>query len=189
MENNKVPIIAVSGVSGAGKSSVCSCLKNNSNIEFSISYATRGKRLGEENGREYWFISNAEFDQAVKNGEFLEWEEVHKDKYGTKKKDLENILSSGKIPLLDIEYKGVGNVKKIFSNVVTIFITVSSINVAMERLRNRGTETESEMELRVKRYAEEMIHEKDYDHVIVNEDLKKAQAELISIVESLISKN
>lgn len=183
---NKIPIIAISGVSGAGKGSVCSCLKNISNIEFSISYATRGKRLGEENGREYWFISNAEFDQAVKNGEFLEWEEVHKDRYGTKEKDLENILSSGKIPLLDIEYKGVGNVKKIFSNVVTVFITVSSINVAMERLRNRGTETESEMELRIKRYAEEMSQQNNYDYIIVNDELKRAQDELLKIVSSLV---
>ncbi len=189
MENNKTPIIAISGVSGAGKGSVCACLKLNDKIEFSISYTTRSKRPGEENGREYQFISNSEFDNAVKNGEFLEWEEVHHDKYGTKKKDLENILAEGKIALLDIEYKGVGNVKKLFSNVITVFITVPSAEVAMERLKNRGTETKSEIDLRIKRYAEEMSHEKDYDHVIVNDDLKQAQDELIKIVDTLITKN
>lgn len=169
-------IIAISGVAGSGKGSVWGILKNYpEKFAISVSYTTREPREGEINGREYHFVSDQEFDLAVKNGEFLEWEQVHLDKYGTKKKDFENLISSGKTPVLEIDVKGVKNIRGKFDNVFSVFIIAPSLEVAMERLRKRGTEDQKSFKKRITRYNFEIKYAKDYDCIIVNDNLNRAQ--------------
>lgn len=181
-------IIAISGVAGSGKGSVWRVLKNYPDkFGISVSYTTRKRREGETDGREYHFVSDEEFDFAVKSDEFLEWEQVHLDRYGTKKDDFERIMASSKTPVLEIDVKGVKDIKKRFDNVLTIFITAPSLEVAMERLKKRGTEDKKSFEKRIARYHSEMEYAKNYDHIIINDNLERAQKELLGIINKKIS--
>jgi guanylate kinase len=183
MNRNNKQIIAVSGVAGSGKGSVWGILKEYpEKFCFSVSYTSRAKREGEVDDREYRFITGAEFDKAIDGGEFLEWENVHLDKYGTKKKDFEELLSSGKIVMIEIDVKGAKNLLNKFENVLTIFITTPNLESAMERLEKRGTENKKSLEKRISRYNFEMEFAKEYDYIIVNDDLGRAQKELLEIV-------
>lgn len=178
-------IIAISGVAGSGKGSVWKILKKYpEKFAFSVSYTTRELREGEVEGREYHFISDEEFDLAVKNGQFLEWEQVHLDKYGTKKKDFEALIKSGKIPVLEIDVLGVKNIKEKFGNVFSIFITTPSLEAAMKRLKKRGTEDQKSFNKRITRYHFETKRAKEYDHTIINDNLERARKELLRIVNN-----
>ena len=179
--NNK--IIIISGVAGSGKGSVWSVLrKYPEKFCISISYTSRKPREGEINGFDYNFISEKEFDQAVKNNEFLEWEQVHLDKYGTKKFDFEQIIASDKIPILELDVNGEKQILKKYDNIISIFITTPSTEEAMERLKLRGSEDRKSYEKRVSRYKMEMECAKNYDHIIVNDNLDRAQKELLTIL-------
>ena len=185
MKNLKDKIIIISGVAGSGKGSVWSVLRNYPDkFGISISYTTRSKREGETDGVDYHFISEQEFDQAFKNNEFLEWENVHFDKYGTKKADFDEIISGGRIPVLELDVKGTVEVKKIYPNNLCIFITTPIMEDAMERLKKRGTETAETLNKRISRYKMEVAYAKDYDYIIVNDDLKRAQQELLAIINA-----
>lgn len=183
VSKNPKPILIISGVAGSGKGSVCGILKKYPDkYGFSISYTTRAAREGEVNGVDYHFISEKEFDQAVKNNQFLEWEQVHFDKYGTKKLDFDNIIASDKIPILEVDVNGMGNIKKKYENIISIFITAPTMEDAMDRLKNRGTENAKSLKKRISRYKMEMSCAKNYSHIIVNDDLGRAQQELLDIV-------
>lgn len=183
MNKSKSKIIVISGVAGSGKGSVWSVLKNYPDkFGISISYTSRKPREGEANSVDYNFISEQEFDKAVKEGEFLEWENVHFDKYGTNKADFEQILASGKIAVLELDVKGMENIADKYKNITSIFITTPTMEDAMKRLKKRGTEDERTLEKRISRYKMEMTYAKNYDHIIVNDDLKRAQEELLEIL-------
>lgn len=180
-------VVIISGVAGSGKGSVWSVLRNYPDkFGISISYTTRPPREGETDGVEYNFISEQEFDQAVKNNEFLEWEEVHFDKYGTKKADLDAIIAKGLIPVLELDVKGMEHIKKMYDNIISIFITTPTMEDAMERLKKRGTETEATLKKRISRYKMEMAYAKNYDYIIVNGDLERAQKELLNILNNTV---
>lgn len=186
---NKKTIIAISGVAGSGKGSVWKVLRNYpEKFAISTSYTTREPREGEVEGGEYHFISDQEFDLAVKNNEFLEWEQVHLDRYGTKRKDFEKLIYSGKNPVLEIDVKGVKNIRKRYNNIFTVFITAPSLKVAVSRLKKRGTENEKSLNKRISRYNLEMKYAKDYDSIIVNDDLERARKELIEILKMNINR-
>lgn len=177
-------ILAILGVAGAGKGSVSSILrKYPETFGFSVSYVNRAPRPDETPGVEYNFVSDAEFDEKVKKGEFLEWEHVHDNKYGTGKADFDGLLESGKIPVLEVDVKGLKNLKKKYNNIVSFFIIPPSVEIAMERLKKRRTETEEQIALRVSRYQMEMEEGKKCDHIIINDDLARAQNELLNIIE------
>jgi len=178
-------IIVISGVAGSGKDSVFSILKKYpKKYCYSVSYTSRKPRVGEVNGVDYNFVSQREFDIAIEKNQFLEWEQVHFDKYGTKKYDFEKIISSGKIPVLILDVKGMMSFKKKYDNVISIFIVAPTIEEAMRRLKKRNTETEKTLKKRISRYKMEMSCAKDYDYIIVNDDLERTQKELLSVIEN-----
>jgi len=179
-------ILVLSGVSGSGKGTLWRFLKDMPE-EFAnvISYTTRNTiRPNEVDGVDYHFVTLAEFDQAIENDEFIEWENVHQYKYGRKKADFEAALNSGKIPVLELDVKGMVKFQRLFPNqVVSIFVTPPTIEETINRLRLRGTETEAEIELRRERYEMEHSYRDQYDHILINDDLENAKRELLDIIE------
>jgi len=178
------PIIIISGVAGSGKGSVWSILKKYPDkFGISISYITRVPREDEADGLDYNFISEKEFNEAVKNGEFLEWEQVHFDKYGTKKKDFDQIIAGGKIAVLELDVKGMAHIKKKYDNIISFFITTPTMDDAMKRLKLRRTEDAKSLKKRISRYKMEMSYAKNYDHIIVNDSLERAQKEILDYLD------
>lgn len=178
-------ILLISGVSGSGKGTLWRFLKDRPD-EFAnvVSYTTREIRPGERDGRDYYFVTTPQFEEAINNGEFIEWENVHQYKYGRKKADFEAAMQSGKIPVLEIDVKGMLSIKKLFpGQTFSIFITPPSIEDALNRLRLRGTETEADIQLRRQRYELENSYRDQYDHILINDDLENAKRELLDIIE------
>lgn len=164
-------ILVVSGPSGSGKSSIVKeFLKNNVNFDISISHTTRQARHNEVNGRDYYFISREQFKDMVDRKEFVEWAVVHDNYYGTSKREIERITSSGKNVLLEIDVKGAMNVKDIYgSSVVTVFIVTENFQVLIERLSSRGTDSEDVILKRIENAKGEIEKITFYDYVIIND--------------------
>ena len=178
-------LLAVSGPSGAGKGTILAALKNQpEKYQFSVSYTTRAPRPGEITSHHYHFITENEFKQTIVAEEFLEYEIIHHNYYGTKRKDLEQIIESGKIAVLEIDVKGVANLRKNYTGqIVSVFIEPPSLDILTRRLRERGTEDAATVQLRVSRYQEEMKFQSQYDYVIINDTVEQAQKELLEILK------
>ncbi|MCD6363983.1 MAG: guanylate kinase [Synergistetes bacterium] len=187
MAQNKGKLFVISGPSGAGKGTLRRELfKRVPNLVYSVSVTTRKPRAGERNGVDYFFISEEEFEKMKRNGELLEWAQVHGNLYGTPRKFVESKLSEGKSVVLEIDVQGALQVKRSFPEAVLIFILPPSEEELFRRLKKRGTETESEMELRLKNAQWEMNRMDVYDYAVVNDDIEKASEELVKIVKSEI---
>jgi len=184
MINYSPLIIVISGPSGAGKNSVADALRQiPERFVFSITYTTRKHlRPGEINGQDYHFVSDEEFDRGIKDEEFLEWQPVFDNRYGTKKADFEKLLLKNKIVVTLLDVKGAMTLKKIYPHVATFFVTPPDPEVAALRLSVRGTETKEVQDLRRERYGLEMAYKDKYDHIIINDDLLKAQRDLLELV-------
>ncbi|MDX8388429.1 MAG: guanylate kinase [Ghiorsea sp.] len=175
-------LFIVSGPSGAGKSSLCSALLEACpNLNLSTSCTTRNPRPGEENGREYHFLSIDQFEQQKENGAFLESALVHTNFYGTRQSDIEALLSQGKDVLLEIDWQGAAQVAK-KTPAVRIFILPPSIQALRERLTERGQDDETIINQRVAAAQAEMNHAHEAQHQIINDDFDKALKELIDLV-------
>lgn len=182
-------LVILSGVSGAGKNSLIEALiKKTGKFSNWVSYTTRPQRSNEIEGRDRYYISNEEFEKSIEKGEFVEFENVHGHFYGRKKKDFEQIVNAGKIPIMEVDVRGAQKFKRIFKNAVSFFIMPPSLEVALERLEKRGTESEKDIETRRQRYHMEMSQKDKYDYTIVNDELEKAQEELAEIIEREYSK-
>lgn len=181
---NTRPIFAISGPSASGKGSVWAPLRDKKeNICISVSHTTRPPRAGEKHGEDYHFVSDETFDEILNSNDFIEWERVHEHRYGTRKSDFLALLDKDKKIIIEIDVNGTDNLKNIFENVVTIFITPSNIESAIERLKQRNTESPKSMEIRKKRYALELEKSKEYDYIIINDDLELARRELRTIID------
>jgi len=186
----KGSILVVSGPSGSGKTSlaraVCEELKERA--YFSISTTTRPKRDGEQDGVDYFFVSKDEFLKDIEDGYFLEWAEVHGNFYGTSKKQINEALNQGKIVFLDIDVQGHEAVRKAYPDIVTsVFVTTKDKYTLIERLKNRGTETEESLEVRMINALHEMKKIPEYDFLLINDDFDEAKEFLKSIaISSLI---
>ena len=178
-------LYVVAAPSGAGKSSLVKALMElDSQVQPLVSHTTRAPRGQEKHGREYFFISAAEFDAMIQADAFVEWANVHNHRYGTSKKAIEERMSQGADVILEIDFQGALQIKKIFSNAVTIFILPPSWEELRSRLERRGEDTAAVIEVRLQNAAQEMAHVDQFDFVIINESFDRAVFDMKSIVHS-----
>ncbi|HUX93888.1 MAG TPA: guanylate kinase [Ignavibacteriaceae bacterium] len=187
MEIRLGKILAVSAPSGTGKTTIVKqILKDFPDLVFSISATTRSKRSEETNGKEYFFISEAEFKEKIENEEFVEWERFYDYYYGTYKSFLEENIQQGKSVLLEIDVYGALNVKRIYPGAKLIFIYPPSYDELVNRLMNRKTESEEDFKKRIERAKMELSLKDKFDYLVENKDLKKAILETKSIINNII---
>jgi guanylate kinase len=177
-------LIVVSAPSGSGKTTIVrAMLAKHPSMLFSVSATTRPKRETEIDGKDYFFLTRAEFERRIKAGELVEWEEIYGDLYGTLKSEVEKVLSSGKSMLFDIDVKGGLSIKRKYpEDSLLIFIRPPSIEVLEGRLRNRKTEDDETFSRRMARVTMEMDMAPQFDEQVVNADLQLA----IDMVDKLI---
>ncbi len=173
----------VAAPSGAGKSSLVNALlKQDASILLSVSFTTRAPRPGESQGREYHFVSPQEFAQRRASGEFLESAEVHGNWYGTSRPWIQDKLGQGADVLLEIDWQGAQQVKRIFPQAVGVFILPPSLEALRARLEQRAQDPPEVVERRLAAARSEMQHAPEFDFVIVNERFEQALAELAAVV-------
>jgi guanylate kinase len=178
-------VFVVAAPSGAGKSSLVNALlKQDASIRLSVSFTTRAPRPGETHGREYHFVSREEFDACKARGEFLEAAEVHGNWYGTSRLWIEQQLKNGSDVLLEIDWQGAEQVRRLFPRAVGIFILPPSMETLRARLDQRGQDAPGVIERRLRAARGEMEHAPEFDYVIVNERFEQALDELAAIVTS-----
>lgn len=178
-------LFVVAAPSGAGKSSLVKALMElDARVQPSVSHTTRDPRGQEKHGREYFFVSEQEFDGMVKNGAFLEWANVHGRRYGTSRKAIEDRINQGADVVLEIDYQGALQIKKIFENAVLIFILPPSWEELRSRLERRGEDTPEVIEVRLQNAAQEMAQAKEFDYVIINELFERALFDLKAVVHA-----
>jgi guanylate kinase len=179
-----LPVFVVTGTSGAGKGTLeKELLRRMPELELAVSATTRERRPGEQDGREYWFLSEDEFERLVQEGAFLEhvthpWGQ----RVGTLRSEIERIRGAGRVPLLDLETKGALRIRDEVPGSVTVFVKAPSFAELERRLRERATESAGEIGLRLRVAREQLAHEGDFDYVIVNDDLHRAVDELEGVV-------
>ncbi len=178
-------LFVVAAPSGAGKSSLVKALMElDSHVQPSVSHTTRPPRGQEKHGREYYFVSPQEFDAMVAGDSFVEWAHVHSQRYGTSKKAIEDRMSQGTDVILEIDFQGAIQIKKIFANAICIFILPPSWEELRSRLERRGEDSPEVIELRLKNAAIEMAQVNKFDFVIINELFDRALFDLKAIVHS-----
>jgi len=187
---SKGAILLLSGPSGCGKSSLLKeVYKVIDNYYFSISTTTRDPRVGEKDGVDYYFVSKEEFQQDIKDGNFLEWAEVHGNYYGTSLKPINKALDESKLVIFDIDVQGFEQViKKLRDITTTVFITTPTIDELEKRLYNRATDAKDIIEKRISNAKVEIEYIDQYDYFIVNDDLTVASDQLVSIAKSALTK-
>ncbi|HMR87832.1 MAG TPA: guanylate kinase [Saprospiraceae bacterium] len=175
--------------SGAGKTTIVRHLLDKYNfLDFSISATTRNKRPHEQDKVDYYFMSVDEFKENVTNGAFIEWEEVYENQfYGTLKSEVERIWSNNKHLVFDIDVRGAQNIKSFFGDkCMSVFVRPPSVEVLIERLVNRNTETPESLQKRISKVRREMEYENTFDMVLVNDLLEVSFVEAEHIVETFI---
>ncbi len=153
-------------------------------VSPSVSHTTRAPRGQEVHGREYYFVSQETFDQMVAQDAFLEWANVHGNRYGTSKAAIEQRMTQGSDVVLEIDFQGAIQVKRIFPNAVLIFILPPSWEELRSRLERRNEDSAETIELRLKNAAQEMEHAREFDFVIINELFERALFDLKAIVHA-----
>ena len=178
-------LFIVAAPSGAGKTTLVRLLlENEAGISVSISSTTRTPRPGENNGREYHFVDVQSFIEMVSRGEFLEWAEVHGNYYGTSKRWIEAEMAAGRDVLLEIDWQGAQQVRKVFPTAIGVFILPPSMEELKSRLADRGTDSAEIIARRIAAARDEMRHVDEFDYVIINDDLQQALGNLRSIVSA-----
>ena len=178
-------LFIIAAPSGAGKSSLVNAvLADDPRLVLSISYTTRAARAGEVSGREYHFVDRAMFQRMLEAGEFLESAEVHGNLYATSQKQIADVRARGRDIVLEIDWQGAQQVRRIFPDAVGIFILPPSRPELERRLRARGQDTEDAIQRRLAAAAEEMSHAAEFDFVIINKDFEEARRDLAAVVRA-----
>jgi guanylate kinase len=178
-------LFIVAAPSGAGKSSLVKALRELDRVvQPSISHTTRAPRGQEKNGREYHFVSDAEFDQMIVDNAFIEWAHVHGHRSGTSKTAIEQRISAGGDVILEIDYQGAFQIKKAFANSISIFILPPSLEELRARIERRGEDAPDKIELRMQNAKDEMAQAHAFDFVIINEVFESALFDLKAIVHA-----
>ena len=176
-------LFVISGPSGAGKGTLVARIRELSpDLGLTVSATTREPRAGEVDGVNYYFLTDEEFTRRVDAGEFVEWAQVHDHRYGTLVSEVERNLARGHSLILEIDVQGALNVRKRFPEALLIFIEPPSLDTLRERLVGRGSETPASLELRLADAEHEMALVDRYDDVVVNDDLERATADLLAII-------
>jgi guanylate kinase len=178
-------LYVVAAPSGAGKTTLVRLLlERQADVHLSISNTTREPRPGEQNGREYHFTTVDAFRGMISRGEFLEWAEVHGNFYGTSKKWIADQLAEGGDVLLEIDWQGAQQVRKLFPEAIGIFILPPSMEELERRLTGRGTDAAEVIARRLAAAQAEMRHVGEFDYVIINNQLEEALADLLAVVRA-----
>ncbi|MDQ3130230.1 MAG: guanylate kinase [Acidobacteriota bacterium] len=176
-------LIIISSPSGGGKGTLIKeVLKIVPKIGYSVSYTTRSLRVGEENGRDYFFVSRAEFSGLIEKNEFLEFAEVHGNLYGTSVNQVEMEISGGNDVILEIDVQGAESIRRKMPDAVGIFILPPSFEVLRQRLIARATEKQSDLSLRLRNSINEVRQYEYFDFVVVNDEVTRATGDLQNII-------
>jgi guanylate kinase len=182
---NKGKLYIISAPSGAGKTSLVKQLIADLDLlTVSVSHTTRQIRAGETHGKDYFFATVDEFKQMVADHAFLEHAQVFDNFYGTAQQSVEYYLENGIDVILEIDWQGAQQVRKMLSNSISIFILPPSIEILRQRLENRGQDSKDIIERRMQDAVNEMSHYNEFDYIIINDDFNQALAELRSIIIS-----
>jgi len=175
----------VSAPSGAGKTSLLKALvQQRAGLAVCVSHTTRAPRPGEENGVHYHFVDQARFQAMINAGEFLEHAQVFDNFYGTAESSVRSQLERGQDVVLEIDWQGAAQVRRIFPDAVSIFIVPPSVEALRERLSNRGQDSDAIIERRMRDAMSEMSHHQEYDFIVVNDDFAHALSDLAAILRS-----
>ena len=178
-------LFVVAAPSGAGKSSqVKALLGSDGQLAVSVSHTTRAPRGQEQHGREYWFVDDATFDAMVAAGDFFEWAKVHDNRYGTSRRAVLQELERGQDVVLEIDWQGALNIKRLFPDAVLIFILPPSWEELERRLVGRGEDAPEVIERRLSNARLEVSKAREFDFVIINGCIEDAQAELRTVVQA-----
>jgi guanylate kinase len=178
-------LYVIAAPSGAGKSSLVKALMaQDPQLQLSVSHTTRAPRGQEQNGREYFFVSHADFDAMVAAQAFVEWAHVHSNRYGTSRQAIEDKIKSGADIILEIDFQGALQIKKLFPKAITIFVLPPSWPELEARLRKRGEDSDEVIALRLQNAATEMAQASNFDFVIINDSFERALGDLLAIVRT-----
>ena len=178
-------LFVVSSPSGGGKGTIIRhVLDVVDYVRYSVSYTTRAPRLGEVDGREYFFVNRATFEEMVAAGEFLEWACVHGNLYGTAKNQIIEETAAGWDIILEVDVQGAASVRRLLMDSVSIFILPPSYEVLRQRLIARGTDSPEELALRLRNAPEELKQYSTFDYVIINDEIDRAAGQLASIIDA-----
>ena len=179
-------LFIVAAPSGAGKSTLVNAvLAEDRNLTLSVSYTTRAPRPGEVDGREYHFVDLPAFQAMQKRGDFLECAEVHGNHYGTSQKWIADTRSTGRDIVLEIDWQGAQQVRKLFPEAVGIFILPPSMPELERRLRSRGKDSDEAIRQRLHNAREEIEHVGEFDYVIINKDFERARGDLAAVIRAV----
>ena len=183
-QSKKGRLFILSAPSGAGKTTLCrELMKMYPDLNYSISYTTRAPRKGEQGGVDYHYIDKQEFKRGIDKGKWAEWAVVHDYYYGTSAEFLDDCIRNGRHVLLDIDVQGAMQIVKKFPEGITIFITVPAMNDLRKRLESRNGDNQAVIEKRLKNAEREMTFRDQYRHVVVNDRLQDAVAELKHLMD------
>jgi guanylate kinase len=183
-------IIVISAPSGAGKTSIVHfLLKNQKKLTFSISATSRAKRENEIDKKDYYFLTNEEFKNKIKENDLLEWEEVYDNQfYGTLKSEILRITDSNKIVVFDVDVAGALNIKQQFGqDCLAIFIMPPSLEILQKRLSARGSENEDALNIRLNKAESEISRNLEFDKIVLNDDFSLACNEVLYLVNDFIN--
>jgi len=178
-------LVVFSAPSGAGKSTIVREILKRSPVPgmvLSVSATTRPKRPGEQEGKDYYFLSEEEFRERIRKGEFVEWAQVHGYLYGTLRTTVKEALERGKVLLLEIDVQGARQVRRAFPDSVLVFVAPPSLEILGERLRARGRDPEEEIQRRLEVAPRELSEAENYDYIVVNRELEEA----VKTVEAIL---